>query len=137
MTSRVAPVGAAAAAAAWVAFASWTTRPGATSGFPIACPFKHVTGLDCPGCGSTRALGALTRLDVAAAFDHNAVVPVALLFIVAAWATWAWAVWQGRSRADLPSGRWQVATVGLVLVAFAVLRNLPAAGWLGSGLSSG
>ena len=137
MTSRLAPVGAAAAASVWIAVATWATGPGASAALPVACPFRQLTGLDCPGCGSTRALGALTRLDVRAAFDHNAVVPVAMLFVAAAWATWMWAAWRGRQRVDLLRGRWQVGAVGLVLVGFGVFRNLPAAAWLGSGLSPG
>jgi hypothetical protein len=135
MTARVATVGAATAAAAWVGFAHWSTRPGRSLGVSIGCPFHAITGLDCPGCGSTRALGALTRFDLAAAFDQNVLVPLAAVFVVVAWATWTWAVWHGRTRADLIRGRGPVIGVGLVLVGFAVVRNLPAGGWLASGLS--
>lgn len=35
------------------------------------CPFRALTGLYCPGCGSTRALDALVHGDVARAFDMN------------------------------------------------------------------
>ena len=137
MTARVATVGAAVAGIAWVGFANWSTRPGVALGVSIGCPFHAVTVLDCPGCGSTRALGALTRFDLGAAFDQNVLVPLATLFVVVAWATWTWAVWHGRTRMDLIGGRGPVLGVGLVLVGFAVVRNLPAGGWLASGLGSG
>lgn len=39
-----------------------------------ACPWKALTGIPCPGCGTTRAALALGRLDFAAAF---AVSPLA------------------------------------------------------------
>jgi len=39
-----------------------------------ACPWKALTGVPCPGCGTTRAALALARLDLAAAF---AVSPLA------------------------------------------------------------
>lgn len=39
-----------------------------------ACPFKLLTGLPCPGCGTGRAALALGRFDLAAAF---AVSPLA------------------------------------------------------------
>jgi len=120
---------------AWVGFANWSTRPGVALGVSFGCPFHAVTGLDCPGCGSTRAVGALTRFDLGAAFDQNVLVPLATLFVAIAWATWTWAVWHGRARTDLISGRGPVLGVGLVLVGFAVVRNLPGGGWLASGLA--
>ena len=46
------------------------------------CPFHALTGLNCPGCGSTRALHALLHGDVATAFGFNAVFVVALPFIL-------------------------------------------------------
>ena len=42
----------------------------AFSGF-YSCPFKLLLGIDCPGCGLTRAALALLRLDFAAAFRFN------------------------------------------------------------------
>lgn len=35
------------------------------------CPFKLWTGLDCPGCGLTRALLSVLVLDVGSAFDYH------------------------------------------------------------------
>lgn len=46
--------------------------------FRIYCPFNRLTGLPCPGCGSTRALFALLRGDFAAYFSYN---PFALLLL--------------------------------------------------------
>ncbi|MEA2162834.1 MAG: hypothetical protein QOK37_961 [Thermoanaerobaculia bacterium] len=42
------------------------------------CVFHQLTGLQCPGCGTTRALHHLLHGDVAGAFHYNA-----MLFVVA------------------------------------------------------
>ncbi len=51
-----------------------------------ACAFHALTGLPCPGCGTTRAVLALARLDVAAAFAFNPLAALGLAggFLVAA-----------------------------------------------------
>ena len=51
--------------------------PVTTRGFP-QCVFHSLTGLQCPGCGTTRALHALLHGNVAAAWHFNA----ALFFFV-------------------------------------------------------
>lgn len=57
----------------------------AFSGF-YSCPFKLLLGIDCPGCGLTRAALALLRLDFAAAFRFNPciylLIPVTLYFLL-------------------------------------------------------
>ncbi|HSD28768.1 MAG TPA: DUF2752 domain-containing protein [Vicinamibacteria bacterium] len=49
------------------------------------CLFKGLTGLPCPTCGSTRALGHLVALDFAGALRLNPFTTV-LAVLVAAWA---------------------------------------------------
>src|SRR5437763_12975467 len=57
---------------------------------PLTCPFKFVTGLNCPFCGGSRMIGALLHADLAAAWHLNAfafvVVPPAVLLLVVAMA---------------------------------------------------
>ena len=47
------------------------------------CWFRRLTGLSCPGCGGTRAAGALLRGDVLAAFRYNMLLPLGLLVLAA------------------------------------------------------
>lgn len=46
------------------------------------CPFRFISGFDCPGCGSQRALHALLNGDIAGAWGYNAMLIVSLPFLV-------------------------------------------------------
>src|SRR3989449_10736220 len=46
------------------------------------CPFRMVTGLQCPGCGSTRACYQLLHLHPIAAFKLNPLLVLTLPFII-------------------------------------------------------
>lgn len=85
------------------------------------CTFKRLTGLPCPSCGSTRALAALARLDLGAAFALNPGATLAALLLLA-WAV-ADLVLLVRRRAltvDVSPGLASVFRVSLVV---AVLAN--------------
>ena len=56
----------------------------ATAGIYPHCPFQLMTGLQCPGCGTTRALHRLLHGDLVAAFRLNAMLFVAAPFAVLA-----------------------------------------------------
>ncbi|MGI8645303.1 MAG: DUF2752 domain-containing protein [Nocardioides sp.] len=99
------------------------------------CPFKALTGWDCPGCGGLRAVNDLTHLDVGAAASSNLLFVVAIPLVVAAWLAWtrrAWLVQASEGRRAPAIGHpllWgQLALV--VLAAFTLVRNLPLGGWL-------
>lgn len=53
------------------------------------CTFKLITGLDCPGCGSQRALHALLHGHIAEAMAFNPAVsiliPLGVLYAFAEW----------------------------------------------------
>lgn len=46
------------------------------------CPFRYFLGIPCPGCGMTRALLALLRLDIEGAFYYHPLFPAAILAAV-------------------------------------------------------
>ncbi len=54
--------------------------PNEISLFP-KCPFLMLTGLECPGCGSQRALHSLFTLEFKEAFLYNPLAVIALPFI--------------------------------------------------------
>jgi hypothetical protein len=96
--------------------------------FP-ACPFYAVSGYYCPGCGSLRAVHALTQGDPSAALHDNLLTVLAIPVAIG-----AWMVWFRRVRARRP-GQFVLAPwllwAGLgVMVVFTVVRNLPGFAWL-------
>ncbi|MFC4502249.1 MULTISPECIES: DUF2752 domain-containing protein [Streptomyces] len=95
------------------------TRPGR---FPT-CPFRGLTGFDCPGCGTLRALYELTHGHLVAAVDYNAFLVAFLPFAVVVWLR----AITGRSGPRvLPV--WCARAVLAVVVGWAVMRNLPVFG---------
>jgi len=55
--------------------------PSASGLFP-RCVFLSMTGYKCPGCGSQRAIHALLHGDVLGAFKYNALLLVAVPWII-------------------------------------------------------
>jgi hypothetical protein len=49
--------------------------------YKIPCIFNYATGMQCPGCGLTRASMAILRGDIAAAFNFNPLIFAAPLFL--------------------------------------------------------
>lgn len=54
----------------------------ASQGFFPKCPFRLLTGCQCPGCGSTRAVHQLLHGNLVAAFELNPLMILTLPFIV-------------------------------------------------------
>jgi len=102
----------------------------------LPCPFKLITGWDCPLCGGTRMGASLMHGDVSAAFHYN---PLALIGLTGLGLGWLVLLAQRagivKRRVPVVSKRSRrvlgVATL-VVVLAFTVARNLPVgplAGW--------
>jgi len=46
------------------------------------CPFRALTGIDCPGCGTGRALVELSHLNISRAFDQNALSTTFIICLI-------------------------------------------------------
>jgi hypothetical protein len=104
-------------------FLLYRFAPTADSFYP-RCLFHTVTGLHCPGCGTTRCLHALLHGQLRQAAAYNALTLLALPFLLFWAARWGLAFLRGVPLHHRPLPRWAyVALVGAVL-AFWVLRNL-------------
>jgi hypothetical protein len=106
---KIVAVGATASAV----FVLFWFDPAATSFYP-RCLFHSWTGLDCPFCGTTRALHQLLHGNVGAAFRFNALA-ISLLPLVGYLAT------RGDRGGMKPVWIWGLLGV---VIAFGVLRNV-------------
>ena len=89
----------------------------------IPCPFHLITGFQCPGCGISRMLISLARLDFVSAFQHNPFIlltsPI-LLFII------FYSDYLYIRKGDSSLGKWNILLVAELagLLVFGVLRNI-------------
>jgi hypothetical protein len=119
LTGPVASLAAAAAAFAVVALVDPNQR-----GHYPTCPFFAVTGHWCPGCGSLRAMHALTRGDVAAAAGLNVLALASLPVLAVIWLRWVRRRWTGAPRAQ-PAPAALILALAVGVLVFGVIRNLP------------
>lgn len=111
-----------AVAVAAVALAALTALfsfdPGTTRGF-LPCPFRAITGLLCPGCGSQRAMHDLLHGNFTEAFQHNAALVIAIPLLGV-----QWLVPRLIGKENDPTTRNYIVYSWLVLiVAWGILRN--------------
>ena len=89
------------------------------------CPFRLVTGMQCPGCGSTRAFYQLLHLHPIAAFKFNPLMILTLPFIVYGFLGFTRSAVMGRPQRRLfipPIYLWAWL---FLLIFFWVFRNTP------------
>ncbi|OBA90641.1 hypothetical protein A5662_22850 [Mycobacteriaceae bacterium 1482268.1] len=90
-------------------------RPGFV--FP-ACPFKLLTGFNCPACGGLRMTHDLLHGDLAAAVVDNIVLLIGLPALLA----WVLVRWRtGRPIFTMPV----IGVIVVLAVTWTVVRNLP------------
>jgi hypothetical protein len=99
-------------------------RPNA-HGLGHLCPSKRFLDIECPGCGSTRAIHHVSRGRIDEAFAHNPLLVVVGLPVLGfITVSLAMASTIGVRPRFYVNGRWAMfAAIGLVL--YLVLRNLP------------
>jgi hypothetical protein len=97
--------------------------PGLCAFYPT-CQFHRLTGWQCPGCGSLRAMHHLLHGHLAAAFHFNALLVLGLP--VLAWCAGRAALrrWKRQPLADGLRPAWLWCALAATL-AFGLLRNLP------------
>lgn len=107
-----------------VAALLYTYRPAGQFFFP-RCSFYSLTGLLCPGCGGLRAVHDLLHGRLMQALQENALfvlgLPLGLVW---------WMRQRRRGGAVLALSSGAVWAIFAVVVAFAILRNLPPFHWL-------
>ena len=93
------------------------------TGRGIPCALYQLTGLQCAGCGLTRAAAALLHLDLTAAFSSHALWPVFVAYFLWVGISDA-AVYVKTGDIRLLPGKWWIhAAVTALIVGYGVLRN--------------
>lgn len=90
-----------------------------STGLYPRCLFKQLTGLDCPGCGSQRAIRAMLHGDIRGAMGYNVFLPVALVLIALL------LVARRHPRLDkVLNSRTSIIIMLIAIVGWTVIRNL-------------
>jgi hypothetical protein len=93
---------------------SKVTLPGFSSPVPSLCMFRNVTGLECPGCGLSRAFVCIAHGDLVRAWRYNPASWLVFLFVAAQIPYRTVQLWRiHRGRGEL---RWPPLTNTIVLV---------------------
>ena len=95
-----------------------------THGFYPVCEFHRLTGLNCPGCGGTRAVYALLHEHLALALKDNALFVILLPVVVLRGAWFGLKIFLHRPVGQFFPAKflWPLLVVAVI---FTVLRNLP------------
>ena len=99
-------------------------EPGKTGIFP-PCLFRALTGLTCPGCGSTRAMHQILHGHFVAAFTLNPLFLLAIPFLLYALFRYSAVVMRGeipRRNTLRPS---YIYALFVIVVSFWIFRNTP------------
>src|SRR5437588_1232375 len=97
----------------------------ASNQFFPKCPFRLLTGFQCPGCGSTRAFYQLLHLHPIAAFKFNPLIVLTLPFIIYGFLGFTRSAIAGRPHRRLfipPIYLWAWL---VLLIFFWIFRNTP------------
>lgn len=109
--------------------------PNESGNYPT-CPWLAITGTWCPGCGTMRAVHALTRFDVVGAVQMNPMMMAIAPFIAYAYFYWLYRSFRpAPPRAKPPQNvhpAWLWSFLAVLLV-FWVVRNLPFGQFLAPG----
>jgi hypothetical protein len=94
------------------------------SGLRIPCPVYTLTGLQCPGCGNTRATLALLRLDFQSVLRYNLLYPLEMLYLL--WVAMISVrnyLRTGRFSYRTPCPALDISFLGLILL-WTIVRNI-------------
>ena len=93
-------------------------------GLGIPCPVYRLTGLQCPGCGNSRAALALLRLDVKAALGYNLLFPLEFGYLLWVILRVCYAYWQTGKFSYRPLRPWMDVVVLVAVVLWGIVRNI-------------
>jgi hypothetical protein len=99
-------------------------EPGRSGFFPV-CVFRWLTGLTCPGCGTTRALHEITHGHFKAAFMLNPLLFLASPFLIYAFLRYSVIVMRGGMPRRNALAAPYIYAIFYIVVGFWIFRNTP------------
>lgn len=81
----------------------------------IPCVLYELTHLYCPGCGMTRAIMALSRLEIYQAFRYNSVLFIAVPTLLAEW--------YFKKHGNIKISARIIVILTIIVLAYGILRN--------------
>ena len=99
-------------------------EPGRSGFFP-PCMFRMLTGLTCPGCGTTRALHQIVHGHFAVAFMLNPLLLIALPFLAYAFLRYSAIVMQGSVPQKNSLHPRYIYAIFFIVMGFWIFRNTP------------
>lgn len=100
-------------------------------GIKIPCPFYMLTGLYCPGCGVTRCILSILKLDFYAAFRYNPLVFILLpfIFIYVVYKIYIW-LFNKKDKLTYKLEGYPIYILLIILIIYGILRNTSLFSWL-------
>ena len=97
---------------------------GRITGLYLYCVFHEITGLYCPGCGVTRMLKSIFRLDFVKAFRYNQLVFISLPFIIFLVINDLYCTLKNKKSIyqKIPNYVWYI--LAIIFIIYGVLRNI-------------
>ena len=86
------------------------------------CPFRVIWGIYCPGCGCTRALRCLLKLDISGSFHNNPSVILMCIFLTLGYLKLLFSVF-GINKKVIPESKMFYLVLSGILIVFFVIRN--------------
>jgi len=103
----------------------YLNNPAQSSLFP-PCPFRMLTGLSCPGCGSLRGLHQLLHGNAWQAFNLNPLMVSCLPFLAYSFFSFMTLAFSQKPFVARPISSRHIWAFLTAVIVFGVLRNIPA-----------
>lgn len=97
----------------------------ATSGVYPESPFRTLTGLYCPGCGTLRGLHQLLHGHLITAFGLNPLMVISLPFLICSYINYGFETFKGKAWLEIfvpPQWIWFILQA---IIAYWIVRNIP------------
>ena len=96
----------------------------ARNGIGFSCLFYELTGLQCPGCGNSRAMIALLQLDPLEAIQYNLLFPLEFSYLLWVLVRSCCTYFKTGHFSYKPKYLWLDIAILVIVILWGILRNL-------------